>query len=66
MKKETINHYSSRLKQKSILTFKKLKQSLKTAKTALKTSIETILFYRSEMKLQLKVFKVSSKDINRF
>lgn len=42
----------------------KSKQSLKNAKTAIKQTIETIIFYNSEIKLQCVRFKTNFKNIN--
>lgn len=67
MKPDIFIHYNSRIKQKSILTIKKAKSKLKSYKNALISSIETVLYYQSEIKLQLKVFRVNARnDINRF
>lgn len=66
MKTEIFIHSFILIKQKSTLTFKNLKQRLKTAKQRFISSIETVLYYQSEIKLQLKVFRVNSRDINRF
>lgn len=39
---------------------------LKTAKECFISSIETVLYYQSEIKLQLKVFRANARNINRF
>jgi hypothetical protein len=67
MKPDIFIHYNTRIKQKSILTFKKSKSKLKSYKNALISSIETVLYYQSEIKLQLKVFRVNARnDLFRF
>lgn len=67
MKPDIFIHYNSRLKQKSTLTLKKTKSNLKSYKNALISSIETVLYYKSEIKLQLKVFRVNARnDLFRF
>jgi hypothetical protein len=68
MKPDIFIHYNSLIKQKSILTLKKAKSKLKSYKNALISSIETVLYYQSEIKLQLKVFRVNARnnDLNRF
>lgn len=66
MKPDIFIHYNTQLKQKSTITFKKLKQRLKTAKECFISSLETVLYYQSEIKLQLKVFRVNARNINRF
>lgn len=67
MKPDIFIHYNSQLKQKSTLTLKNLKQRFKTAKECFISSIETVLYYQSEIKLQLKVFRVNARnDLFRF
>lgn len=67
MKPDIFIHYNTRLKQKSILTIKKSKSRLKSYKNTLISSIETVLYYQSEIKLQLKVFRVNARnDLFRF
>jgi hypothetical protein len=67
MKPDIFIHYNSLIKQKSILTLKKAKSKLKSYKNALISSIETVLYYQSEIKLQLKVFRVNARnDLFRF
>ena len=67
MKPDIFIHYNRRIKQKSILTLKKAKSNLKSYKNALISSIETVLYYQSEIKLQLKVFRVNARnDLFRF
>lgn len=66
MKPDIFIHYNTQLKQKSTLTFKNLKQRLKIAKECFISSLETVLYYQSEIKLQLKVFRANARNINRF
>lgn len=67
MKADIFIYMNKRLEHKLTVYIKNLKQRLKTAKEYFISSIETVLFYKSEIKLQLKVFIVNSRnDINRF
>lgn len=66
MKPDIFIHYNTRLKQKSTLTFKNLKQRFKNTVKHVKNSIEVTMFYQNEIKLQLKAFRVNAKNINRF
>lgn len=66
MKPDIFIHYNTRLKQKSTLTIKNLKQRFKNTVKHVKNSIEVTMFYQNEIKIQLKVFRLNARNINRF
>lgn len=64
MKLDIFIYSKNRLRRKAINIISKSKKRLKTAKTNLKTAIETVLFYNSEIKLQFVRFKTNISDLN--
>lgn len=64
MKPDIFIQEKRRLRRKVIKEIAKSKQSLKNAKTAIKQTIETIIFYNSEIKLQCVRFKSNFNNIN--
>lgn len=67
MKPDLFIHYSDSIKVKFCSIIKNAAKLYKTAKQSLISSVETVLYYQSEIKLQLKVFRVNARnDLNRF
>lgn len=66
MKPDIFIHFKNRLRRKTLNTISKSKQRLKSTKTNLKTAIETVLFYNSEIQLQFVRFRNNLDNINRF
>lgn len=64
MKSELFIHAKNKLRRKTTKRIAKSKQSFKNAKTAIKQTIETIIFYNSEIKIQFARFKTNLKNIN--
>lgn len=66
MKPDIFIQGKRRLRRKIMKDIAKSKQSLKNAKTAIKQTIETIIFYNSEIKIQCVRFRTNFKNIDRF
>lgn len=66
MKPDIFIQTSTRLRRKSLKTIVKSKQRLKSAEINLKTAIETVLLYNSEIRFQVVRFKNNLDNINRF
>jgi len=64
MKPDIFIHAQRRLRRNATKHVAKSKQSLKNAKTAIKQTIETIIFYNSEIKIQCVRFRTNLKNIN--
>lgn len=66
MKADIFIHYFNRLKIRFRSILKTNAELYKTAIECFVLSVERILFYKKEIKLQVKLFRVNSKHINRF
>lgn len=66
MKTELFKEASRKTKRNALKDIAKSKQRLKTTKNHIKTAIETVLFYNSEIQMQAVRFKNNLSNINRF
>lgn len=66
MKPDIFIHSHRKLKRNTLKDIAKSKQRLKTTKNNIKTAIETVLFYNSEIQMQAVRFKNNLSNIDRF